>query len=140
MVVYIWQCYFLNLSDPLLPALCPQVCSGLHLHSCFGLSPDFQGPQFTSASISLSSPCRNCWSWCLCSLFKFIPFYTAVFGPLILSPVRAPHREVMKEAPTIIYWRHDGDLNQSKTVGEQRSGQLQELVRAIVDESYLIID
>ena len=73
-------------------------------------------------------------------MFKFIPFYIAVLGPLILSPVRAPHREVMKEAPTIIYWRNDGDLNQSKTVGKQRSGQLQELVRAIVDESYLIID
>ena len=33
MIVYICQCYFLNLSYPLLPPLCPQVCSlCLRLH------------------------------------------------------------------------------------------------------------
>ena len=35
MVVYICQCYFLNLSHPLLPALCTHVCSlHLRLYSC----------------------------------------------------------------------------------------------------------
>ena len=53
----------------------------------------------------------------MCSLAKFVPFYIAVLGPLILSPVRAPRREVMKEAPTIIYWRNDGDLNLSGSSG-----------------------
>ena len=53
----------------------------------------------------------------MCSLAKFVPFYIAVLGPLILSPVRAPRREVMKEAPIIIYWRNDGDLNQSNNSG-----------------------
>ena len=51
------------------------------------------------------------------SLAKFVPFYIAVLGPFILSPVRAPSREVMKEAPIIIYWRNDGDLNQSNNSG-----------------------
>ena len=53
----------------------------------------------------------------MCSLAKFIHFYTAVLGPLILSLVRAPRREAMKEAPTIISWRNDGDLNQSNNSG-----------------------
>jgi len=35
MIVYICQCYSLNLSHPLFPSLCPQVHSiHLHLYSC----------------------------------------------------------------------------------------------------------
>ena len=35
MVVYICQCYSLSVSHPLLPPMCPQVCSlYLHLYSC----------------------------------------------------------------------------------------------------------
>ena len=35
LAVYMFPCYSLNLSHPLLPTLCPQVCSlCLHLHCC----------------------------------------------------------------------------------------------------------
>ena len=35
MIMYKFQCYFLNLSHALLPPLCPQICSlYLHLYSC----------------------------------------------------------------------------------------------------------
>ena len=35
MEMYMFQCYFLNLSHPQLPALCPQICSlYLSLHCC----------------------------------------------------------------------------------------------------------
>ena len=55
MVVYIWQCYSLNSSHPLLPALDPQVCS-LCLHLC--LEGILESKGFPGDSAGKESACN----------------------------------------------------------------------------------
>ena len=65
-----FQCYILNLSHPLLPPLCPQVCSlCLHLYSCpasfavlkalSGIVRENLGLGFLAPHIKLQAKCHS---------------------------------------------------------------------------------